>query len=127
MNREKVSVGTLHGAGERGSDSKNGWCTPRQTASKNDRFNFTFVIFPQCPTEHRWVESDWTLPQDSGSLTESHPGWCDVGAARPSLYLSPGRFKTDLCHWLVDGGRLPGLPLLKTTSIRSIAGSMRRR
>ena len=60
----------LHGAGERGSDNRKQLVhAASDFASKKRQDEFpAFVIFPQCPTEHRWVESDWTLPSGFGKF-----------------------------------------------------------
>ncbi len=54
----------LHGAGERGSDNKSQLIHGAKLFEKKENMkNYpAFVIAPQCPTDKRWVEVDWTLP-----------------------------------------------------------------
>ena len=50
----------LHGAGERANDF----------IRLQDRFP-AYVIFPQCPEEQKWVETDWALKSGSGAFPET--------------------------------------------------------
>lgn len=53
----------LHGAGERGNDSS---AVERNSIAivwakdKNQAKNPCFIVVPQCPVGHRWVEADWS-------------------------------------------------------------------
>lgn len=51
----------LHGAGERGKDNKSQLVHGGSLfTDKANREKFPcFVVFPQCPSERRWVEVDW--------------------------------------------------------------------
>lgn len=53
----------LHGAGERGNDNEIQLSYIDQIfGSENFRNKYpAFVIVPQCPTDKRWVEVDWSL------------------------------------------------------------------
>jgi predicted peptidase len=53
----------LHGAGERGNDNRKQLvhALPEFVKPQNRKRFPCFVIAPQCPTERRWVEVDWTL------------------------------------------------------------------
>jgi predicted peptidase len=51
----------LHGAGERGADNEAqlvndalAWISPEAQAAHP-----TVVVYPQCPTDHQWVEAPW--------------------------------------------------------------------
>jgi len=55
----------LHGAGERGSDNvsqlKHG---TREFSSETNRIKYpAYVLAPQCPKDHKWVEVDWSAPR----------------------------------------------------------------
>jgi len=55
----------LHGAGERGSDNvaqlKHGM---RDFSSEENRKKYpAYVLAPQCPNDHKWVELDWSAPR----------------------------------------------------------------
>lgn len=67
----------LHGAGERGSDNQKQLVHAASDFASPDRMQQfpAFVVFPQCPTEQRWVESPWDLPSGSGEFdaTPSKP------------------------------------------------------
>ncbi len=54
----------LHGAGERGNDNEKQLIHGSKLFSNiKNRIDFqSFVIFPQCPENNRWVEVDWKLP-----------------------------------------------------------------
>ena len=56
----------LHGAGERGSDNqKQLTYFPTQMAQPRYRERFPcFVLAPQCRDDHKWMNSDWTVPAD---------------------------------------------------------------
>jgi len=60
----------LHGAGERGSDNKKQLVhAAADFASPSRMKEFpAFVVFPQCPTNQRWVESSWELPTGRGEF-----------------------------------------------------------
>jgi predicted peptidase len=53
----------LHGAGERGNDNRKQLVHALpEFIKRQNRARFPcFVVAPQCPTERRWVEVDWTL------------------------------------------------------------------
>ncbi|MGI9471208.1 MAG: dienelactone hydrolase family protein [Rubripirellula sp.] len=54
----------LHGAGERGSDNQKQLVHGAAEFAKPERRREfpAYVLFPQCPSDQRWVESDWDLP-----------------------------------------------------------------
>lgn len=62
----------LHGAGERGDDNQKQLVHAAADFARADRREKypAFVIFPQCPTGHRWVESPWDLPSGRGEFPE---------------------------------------------------------
>lgn len=55
----------LHGAGERGGDNevqlKHGARPLMAWLEKNQRP--AYALFPQCPTDHKWVDVDWNAPR----------------------------------------------------------------
>lgn len=67
----------LHGAGERGTDNKAQLVHAAAEFASAERVNQypAYVIFPQCPSEQRWVESAWDLPSGRGEFetTPSKP------------------------------------------------------
>ncbi len=56
----------LHGAGERGHDNqKQLLYFPTQMAQPRYRERFPcFVLAPQCRDDHKWMNSDWSVPDD---------------------------------------------------------------
>ncbi|QDT13368.1 prolyl oligopeptidase family serine peptidase [Planctomycetes bacterium K23_9] len=60
----------LHGAGERGEDNESQLVHGASEFAKPDRRNQypAYVVFPQCPKEQRWVESDWDLKSGEGQF-----------------------------------------------------------
>lgn len=60
----------LHGAGERGVDNQAQLVHGASEFLQADRRAKypAFVIFPQCPQEKRWVESDWNLKSGRGEF-----------------------------------------------------------
>lgn len=56
----------LHGAGERGSDNVRQLAYfPTQMAQPRYRERFPcYVLAPQCRENHKWMNSDWSLPTD---------------------------------------------------------------
>lgn len=56
----------LHGAGERGSDNvKQLAYFPTQMAQPHYREQYPcFVLAPQCRADHKWMNSDWSVPAD---------------------------------------------------------------
>ncbi len=60
----------LHGAGERGDDNRSQLKHGAADFARKDRreANPAFVVFPQCPNDFRWVESDWGLPTGQGAM-----------------------------------------------------------
>jgi predicted peptidase len=62
----------LHGAGERGDDNKVQLVHAAADFASNDRREKfpAFVLFPQCPAGHRWVESPWDLPSGRDAFPE---------------------------------------------------------
>lgn len=66
----------LHGAGERGNDNQKQLIHGAQEFAKlSRREEFpAFVVFPQCPTSERWVESDWNLRSGRGEFPETPSG-----------------------------------------------------
>lgn len=63
----------LHGAGERGDDNQAQLVHAAHEFARSDRrtANPAFVVFPQCPKEKRWVESDWGLESGRGQHDKS--------------------------------------------------------
>ena len=59
----------LHGAGERGGDNeiqlKHGARPLMAWLEKNRQP--AYALFPQCPTDHKWVEVDWSAPRHTFS------------------------------------------------------------
>ena len=74
----------LHGAGERGTDNESqlkylpGWLAEEE----NRRRYPCFVVAPQCRTDHRWVEADWS---DTRSLPHKREPTVDLAAAVAAL------------------------------------------
>lgn len=62
----------LHGAGERGTDNQKQLVHAAADFASPDRMKQfpAFVVFPQCPSEQRWVESPWDLPTGDGEFDE---------------------------------------------------------
>jgi predicted peptidase len=62
----------LHGAGERGDDNKIQLVHGADQFARDDRREQypAFVVFPQCPTGQRWVESDWGLQTGRGEFDD---------------------------------------------------------
>ena len=60
----------LHGAGERGTDNKAQLVHAAAEFASPERMSQypAYVIFPQCPSEQRWVESAWDLPSGRGEF-----------------------------------------------------------
>ena len=58
----------LHGAGERGNDNRRQLVHAAAEFARTDRQKDypAYVVFPQCPNNQRWVESDWGLPSGRG-------------------------------------------------------------
>jgi len=56
----------LHGAGERGDDNQKQLAYfPAQMAQPRYRERFPcFVLAPQCRDDHKWMNADWTIPED---------------------------------------------------------------
>ena len=54
----------LHGAGERGNDNKAQlkWGGSLFSDAKTQEKYPAFVLVPQCPTDRKWVEIDWSSP-----------------------------------------------------------------
>lgn len=66
LNKKYPLVIFLHGAGERGSDNKLQLLYfPTQMAQPEWRKKFPcFVLAPQCRNDRKWVEVDWSNPND---------------------------------------------------------------
>ena len=66
----------LHGAGERGSDNaaqlRNGAAELLGNPDARRQFPCYFVL-PQCPSDARWVEVDWSAPRHSMPPSPSRP------------------------------------------------------
>ncbi len=62
----------LHGAGERGDDNEKQLVHAAEEFARPQRRQKypAFVVFPQCPADLRWVESDWNLPSGRGQIPE---------------------------------------------------------
>ncbi len=60
----------LHGAGERGDNNQAQLKHSVAEFARSDRqANFPcYVLAPQCPTDGKWVEVDWSLKKGSGSF-----------------------------------------------------------
>ena len=60
----------LHGAGERGNDNQKQLVHAAVDFAHPKRMKRfpAFVVFPQCPSEQRWVESAWDLPSGRGEF-----------------------------------------------------------
>ncbi len=87
----------LHGAGERGDDNvaqlKHG---AAEFARADRRAEYPcFVLVPQVPKEQKWVDTDWTVAEGTGTFPESHSpayaaaigavkSWIDSGRVDPS-------------------------------------------
>jgi predicted peptidase len=54
----------LHGSGERGSDNERQliWGAGAFIKEENRKKYPCYVVAPQCPSDKRWLEIDWTLP-----------------------------------------------------------------
>lgn len=64
----------LHGAGERGNDNEKQLLHGASEFAKRRKDHPAFVLFPQCPSGKRWVESDWSLPSGRDEFpTEPSP------------------------------------------------------
>ena len=59
----------LHGAGERGGDNeiqlKHGAPPLMAWLEKNQQP--AYALFPQCPTDHKWIDVDWSAPRHTFS------------------------------------------------------------
>ena len=66
----------LHGAGERGDDNEKQLVHGAEEFAKASRREKhpAFVVFPQCPADERWVESDWNLPSGRGEFPPEPSG-----------------------------------------------------
>lgn len=65
----------LHGAGSRGDDNEKP-TTHIKPFVLNEQYRSDYpcyVLVPQCPKGHRWVETDWTLPAHQQPDTPSAP------------------------------------------------------
>ena len=65
----------LHGAGERGNDNTNQLqYFPTQMAQPRWRERFPcYVLAPQCRTDRKWVDVDWSKPDDPNTPDEPSP------------------------------------------------------
>ena len=65
----------LHGAGERGDDNERQLVhVVKELATDEMMARYPcFVVVPQCPTEQKWVEVDWKLPESKMPATPSVP------------------------------------------------------
>ncbi len=65
----------LHGAGERGADNTSQLLHGVREFAKpeNRRLYPCFVVAPQCPTDRRWVEVDWSAPAHTAPENPSEP------------------------------------------------------
>ncbi len=98
----------LHGAGQRGND---GLC--QITAGfpllfddpENDLMFTSIVLAPQCPSEHGWVNTDWTVGNYSTDVvSESQP----LGAVYKMLCTMPERYSVDTDRFYVSGLSMGG-------------------
>ncbi|NND96617.1 MAG: phospholipase [Pirellulaceae bacterium] len=69
-NKKYPLVLFLHGAGERGVDNVRQLVHGAHEFARADRREQfpAFVVFPQCPPESRWVQSDWDLKSGRGQF-----------------------------------------------------------
>jgi predicted peptidase len=74
----------LHGAGERGDDNEKqlAYLPTWLAAEEARRKHPCFVLAPQCRTDHRWVEIDWS---DKKSLPQKPVMTVDMAAAVTAL------------------------------------------
>jgi predicted peptidase len=74
----------LHGAGERGSDNRRqlAYLPTWLAEEENRRRHPCFVLAPQCRTDHRWVEVDWS---DKTSVPQKPAMTVDMAAAVAAL------------------------------------------
>ena len=93
QNKKYPVVLFLHGAGERGDDNLAQLKHVAGEFARPDRRKEypAIVIVPQCPTEKRWVEVDWSKPEGKGEFPPS---------ASPAMETAMGMLKT----W-TDSGR----------------------
>jgi predicted peptidase len=97
----------LHGAGERGTDN--------ESQLANDALAFTaptvqeghpaFVVYPQCPRDLRWVESDW---KDGSYRVERTPESKPMAAAVKLLAALQAQYPIDPHRLLVTGLSMGG-------------------
>ncbi len=66
----------LHGAGERGEDNEAQlrWAVADLTSPDNRKKYPCFLVAPQCPTNQKWVEVDWSAPSHDQPADPSEPG-----------------------------------------------------
>ena len=87
----------LHGAGERGSDNElQLMYLPTWLAEEeNRRRHPCFVLVPQCRTDHRWVEIDWSakksLPQKPDMTVDMTAAVAALDAVMQAEPVDPGR------------------------------------
>lgn len=97
----------LHGAGERGTDGtyhlQGGFPYLFNDTSKSSFNNIVFA--PQCPTDMKWVESDWTYGSYNLNATpESTP----IGAAHAIVNKAFRNYKIDRDRVYVSGLSMGG-------------------
>lgn len=87
----------LHGAGERGDDNEKQLAyLPTWLAEEANRRNHPcFVLAPQCRTDRRWVEIDWSdkksLPQKPAMTVDMAAAVAALDAVMQAEQVDPGR------------------------------------
>jgi len=87
----------LHGAGERGDDNEKQLAyLPTWLAEEANRRTYPcFVLAPQCRTDHRWVEIDWSdkksLPQKTEMTVDMSAAVAALDAVLQDEQVDPGR------------------------------------
>jgi len=87
----------LHGAGERGDDNfaqlKHG--ATEFARVERQRENPCFVLVPQVPKEQKWVDTDWSREQGSGSFPSEHSPAYAAALGAVTSWIDGGRVDPD--------------------------------